>query len=165
MESQAPSKTQNPPKQPAREVDSGSYRYKLMNSLAGTYVLLSFFTLFLVIINGEPDPKPALSTSFVIGFTLLAHIIAFFMVAYFVVRMQEACRYSHPDDPFTWSQAAKDALLFAAGVGSTVAVIWTAIATGQDDNQLWHFPLAIAGMATAIPCFIAIARQNPEFHK
>lgn len=159
MESQA----QNPPNQPTREVDSGSYRYKLMNSLGTAWVLLASFAMFLMLTNDPPEL--ANSATFVILFTLLGHIIAFLMTGYFILRMQEACHYSHPDDPFTWSQAAKNALLFAAGVTSTVAVIWAAIATGQDGNQLWHFPLAIAGMATAIPCFVAIARQNPEFHK
>lgn len=160
MESQAPSQTQNPPDQPAREVDSGSRRYTLMNSLGTAWVLLAFFAMFLLLTNNPPEL--ANSAKFVI---LLDHIIAFLMTGYYILRMQTAHRYSHPDDPFTWSKAGKDTLLFATGAAATAGIVWLAIATGQNSNQLWHFPLAIAGMATAIPCFIAIARQNPEFHK
>lgn len=162
MESQAPSPAQNPPDQPAREVDSGSRRYTLINSLGAAWVLLAFFAMFLLLTNNPPEL--ANSAKFVILLTLLDHIIAFLMTGYFILRMQNAHRYSHPDDPFTWGQAGKDALLFATGAAATAGIVWLAIATGQDGNQLWHFPLAIAGMATAIPCFIAIARQNPEFH-
>lgn len=164
MESQAPSPAQPTPAEPAREIDSCSRRYKLMNSLAGTYVLLGFLAIFLTATSEKPDL--AVSAVIAIFTATIGHFFAFGMAGYFMLRMSESYRYYHPDGDFTWNQAAKDILLFATGAAATAGVIWIAYTTGQAENgnQWWHFLLALAGLATALPGFIAIARQNPEFH-
>lgn len=144
-------------------VNSGSCRYKLMNTLAGADVLLIALALFLLITMGEKQPL-ASSALFAIILTATSHFLGILLWGYYVVRMQYASHLSHPDDPFTWQQAVKAFSCLAAGMAGTTAVLYLSITTGQEANQWWHFPLALAGAATAVPIYIAIAGQNPEFH-